>query len=261
MATFTNEQVKKVSLGNGDFRIGTPLVHAGPIKGNLSIDIARTVAMFKAGVPQILYKQLATDEDVSVKATLASFDLQRVQEVLGVGSFTSVAAGSIPVTATGLQFNDDDAASPAVRIGLQLGFVDILASPTPVVRNDDTPTTVYAATTDYLIDSTFGQIRRVSGSTIPATGKVRVEFTYTAKAAETYAFGGLSGVTYQPGQFIHNRADLRRIIADLWRCSTNGRLLLEFRETEWNLYDVQFNLIADLGRPEGQLYFKLTRET
>ena len=258
MATFTNEQVKQVSLGNGDFRIGTPLEHVGPIKGNFSLDIARTIAMFKAGVPQILYKQLATDEEVFVKMTLASFNLGRVQNVLGIGTFSSVSGGSTPVTATGLTFNDVDATS--TLIGLQLGFVDIAASPAPVVRplGGGVP---YTVTTDYIIDIVFGQIRRVSGSTIPATGSVQVEFTYTAVAAEAYFFGGLSAVTYQPAQFIHTRSDSKRIIADIWRASTNGRLLLEFREVEWNLYDVQFNAIADLGRPEGQLYFKITRET
>src|SRR5260370_5626051 len=100
MGGFTNLQIQKVSLGNGTLLIGTPLTDVGPIKGNAVLDVTRRIAEFRAGVPQILYKQIATEEDAFFKATLASFDLLRVQQMLGVGQFTSVAAGNIPVSAT-----------------------------------------------------------------------------------------------------------------------------------------------------------------
>ncbi len=266
---FSNAQIQKVLLGNGTLLMGTPLADVGPIKGNLSVDATRKVAMFKAGVPQILYKQIATDEDVFCKATLASLDLARVQQILGIGQFTSVAAGNTAVTAT-VGFNDPDL--NANNVGVMLGFPNILASPAPVVR-DAVTNALYASPGDYSIDLVDGMITRAVGSTIPASGAVNVIITYAAAAAEVYQFGGLPGVNYVPGQFIHTRVDGKRVIFDMYRMSTAGKWLMEFREVEWNLFDAQWNLIADLplilpgtpgspfGRQPGNLYFQIRRET
>ncbi len=252
---FTNAQIDQVTLGNGTLLIGTPFKDAGPIKGNAQLDITRKVLPFKAGIPQILYKQVVTDEDVFFKATLASLNLSIVEEALGIGQFTPIAGGSTPASAT-LQFNDPDGNNQPV--GLNLGAHDI-TTPAPVVKSGDGLTT-YIVNTDYVIDSVNGLIYRVTGGSIPATGTIQVQFTYTAIAAEVYQFGGLSRINYMPGQFIHPREDGMRLIADMYRMSTNGRLLLEWREVEWDLFDVQWNLIADLGRQFGNLYFQLRRE-
>jgi hypothetical protein len=265
--TFTQDQVKRVLLGNGDFRLGSPLIHAGPIKGNAIIDITRTIQRFKAGLPLLTVKQLATDEELFFKGTYASFDLNIMQEALGMGTFASVAAGNTPVTA-GVTFNDPDIATMAGSttgapgglgfVGVMLGYQDIQASPAPVVQ--DAVTLVNYPASAYTIDSTYGMITRTTGSSIPALAAVNVFLTYAAQAAESYAFGGLVGVGYVPGQFIHTRADGKRVILHMWRLSTNGRFMFEFRETEYNLFDVQFNLLADVARPVGSQYFKIIRE-
>jgi len=174
-----------------------------------------------------------------------------------VGQFTSVNAGNIPVSAT-VAFNDPD--GDGNNVGLLLGYRDLLTIPTAVVSGT-AGTPIYVVGTDYTVDYTNGMITRSAGSSIPASGSVQVAVTMVANAAEVYAFGGFSRVNYMPGQFIHTRPDGKRIICDLFRMSTNGRLLLEFRETEFNMYDVQWNLIADLSRAQGAMYFQIRRET
>ena len=103
-------------------------------------------------------------------------------------------------------------------------------------------------------------ITRLTAGAIPATATVNVQFTYTAKAAELYQFGGEIAVAYNPGKFIHPRDDGSLTVIDMYRMSTNGKLMMDFKEVEWDLFDVQFNLIADLGRALGDLYFQIRRE-
>jgi len=265
---FTDVSIQKVSLGNGFFAIGTPLQDVGPIKGNAMLDITRKVAEFEAGIPQILYKMVATHESVFFKATFAALDLNLVQRVLGIGQFTSVAAGNTPVTAQAT-FNDPDQnCNPrGVLLVLSTGasgsdiIRDILVSPAPVVTLHTAPFTLFVQGTDYTLDFVAGMITRVAGGAISPTDTVDVAVTYAAQAAEFYTFGGLNGVDYQPARFTHFRPDRARIIVDIYRASTAGKLNLEFRETEWNVFDFQFNCIADLTRSDGNLYFAIRRET
>jgi len=259
---YTDPQIQRVSLGNGRFLLGSPLSDFGPIKGNAMIDITRKVLMFKAGIPQLDYKHIVTDEDVFFKATMASLDLFMVQSVLGIGNFTKVTAGVIPVSNQMIQFDDFDLYGGPVNEtrGVLLGNDNVLSSPAPVVQNQSGSVT-YVLGTDYTFDFANGMVTRIFSGAIGPTDIVRVSYSYTALAnAELYTFGGLNGVDFQPARFIHTRPDNKRIVADIYRASTNGKLDLEFRETEWNLFDFQFHCLADLTRTDGNLYFQLRRE-
>jgi len=260
---FTDAQVKKVSLGNGRFLIGSPLVDIGPIKGNAMIDITRRIAQFMAGVPQIVLKQIAVEESCFFKATGASLDLNRVQEILGFGKFTSVSAGNIAISKQVITFDDPDV-NGDVR-GVLLGNDNVLMSPAELVQ-DSTDSITYVNGVDYTFDYTNGMITRIASGAIGQIQTVHVSYTYAAQNSEVYQFGGQNGVNFLPARFIHTRPDpislglFPRIVCDIYRATTNGKLGLEFKETEYNLWDFQFNMLADLTRQQGNLYFSLRRE-
>ena len=139
--SFTNAQITQVTAGNGELEMGTPLTNVGPIKGNATLDITRKILQFKAGIPQVLYKQLVTDEDCFFKGTIVSWNLTRVQQALGIGVFTPITAGSTPATAV-ITFNDPDPNGNVV--GELLGAYNILTSPSVVVSLAVSPFTVYS---------------------------------------------------------------------------------------------------------------------
>jgi hypothetical protein len=161
------------------------------------------------------------------------------------------------VTGINATFNDPDL--NAANIGIMLGYPNIAASPAPTVTGP-AGSPVYATPGDYLLDSVHGMIYRSSGSTIPVNGTVVISLTYAAKNADVYQFGGLAGVNYAPAQFIHTRQDGFNVYADFYRCSAAGKWMMEFREVEWNLFDAQWELLADLGKTPGNYYFQVRRE-
>lgn len=70
-------------------------------------------------------------------------------------------------------------------------------------------------------------------------------------------FGGVPTHAFVGLRFTHRKADGTRIIFEGFKASPMGNLSLPFRETDWNLFQTQFRLLADTCRPQGEQYYQL----
>lgn len=70
-------------------------------------------------------------------------------------------------------------------------------------------------------------------------------------------FGGLAAIAYIGIRFTHVRSDGARHIFEGYRASPTGNLTLPFKETDWNMFDAEFRLLADTCRTAGEQYFQL----
>lgn len=70
-------------------------------------------------------------------------------------------------------------------------------------------------------------------------------------------FGGVPTHAYIGLRFTHQKANGKRVIFEGYKASPMGNLSLPFRETDWNLYQVQFRLLADTCKPQGEQYYQI----
>lgn len=70
-------------------------------------------------------------------------------------------------------------------------------------------------------------------------------------------FGGIATHAFIGLRFTHVKADGARHIAELYKASPSGNLTLPFKETDWNLYEVDFRCLADTTKNAGEQYFQL----
>lgn len=73
-------------------------------------------------------------------------------------------------------------------------------------------------------------------------------------------FGGLPTHAYIGLRFTHVAAAGYRNIFEAYKASPTGNLSLPFRETDWNLFDVEFRLLADTCKAAGEQYFQFHQE-
>lgn len=73
-------------------------------------------------------------------------------------------------------------------------------------------------------------------------------------------FGGLATHAYIGIRFTNVTASGSRRIFEGYKASPTGRLTLPFREADWNLYNVEFVLLADTCRNGGEQYFQIFQE-
>jgi hypothetical protein len=74
-------------------------------------------------------------------------------------------------------------------------------------------------------------------------------------------FGGIPTHAYVGLRFTHVKADGKRHIFEGYKASPSGELTLPFRETDWNLYQVTFRLLADTTKTAGKQYYQLHIES
>lgn len=70
-------------------------------------------------------------------------------------------------------------------------------------------------------------------------------------------FGGVATHAYIGIRFTHVKADGNRHIFEGYKASPSGSLTLPFKETDWNLYEINFRMLADTNRAAGEQYFQL----
>jgi hypothetical protein len=73
-------------------------------------------------------------------------------------------------------------------------------------------------------------------------------------------FGGIPTHAYIGLRFTHVKANGNRHVFEGYKASPTGTLMLPFKETDWNQYEVEFNLLADTTKTAGQQYFQLFME-
>lgn len=70
-------------------------------------------------------------------------------------------------------------------------------------------------------------------------------------------FGGVPTHAFVGLRFTHQKQNGKRQIFEGFKASPMGELTIPFREADWNLYDVNFRLLADTCRPQGEQYFQM----
>lgn len=70
-------------------------------------------------------------------------------------------------------------------------------------------------------------------------------------------FGGTPTHAYVGLRFTHIKANQKRQIFEAYKASPMGNLTLPFREADWNLFTVQFRLLADTTKAAGEQYYQL----
>lgn len=69
-------------------------------------------------------------------------------------------------------------------------------------------------------------------------------------------FGGIPTHAYIGLRFTHEKADGDRHIFEGYKASPMGDLVLPFKETDWNTYDISFRMLADTTKAAGDQYFQ-----
>ena len=70
-------------------------------------------------------------------------------------------------------------------------------------------------------------------------------------------FGGIPTHAYVGLRFTHRKAGGKRHVFEGYKASPLGELTVPFRETDWNLYQCQFRLLADTTKDAGEQYYQL----
>jgi hypothetical protein len=70
-------------------------------------------------------------------------------------------------------------------------------------------------------------------------------------------FGGVATHAYVGLRFTHVKSTGKRHVFEGYKASPLGELTLPFRETDWNLFQVQFRLLADTEKTGGEQYYQL----
>jgi hypothetical protein len=69
--------------------------------------------------------------------------------------------------------------------------------------------------------------------------------------------GGSPAHAYIGLRFTHELIDGGRQIVEIYKASPMGDLALPFRETDWNIFEVQFNALSDTTKPAGEQLFQI----
>jgi len=109
--------------------------------------------------------------------------------------------------------------------------------------------TVYSSSLPVFLDGSSSALRGTL-----QTGKVAVNSGTLLK------FGGTPTHAYIGIRFTHKRADGKRTVFEGYKASPAGNIALPFNESDWNLTDVEFRLLADTNKTEGEQYFQISRE-
>ena len=76
-------------------------------------------------------------------------------------------------------------------------------------------------------------------------------------SGELLKFGGVPTHAYVGLRFTHVKASGKRHVFEGYKASPLGELTIPFRETDWNLYQCQFRLLADTDKTAGEQYYQL----
>lgn len=100
----------------------------------------------------------------------------------------------------------------------------------------------------------------LNGSSSALSGTLSTGLT-AVTSGTILRFGGLPTHAYAGLRFTHVKANGKRIIFEGFKASPMGNLTLPFRESDWNVYQVEFRLLADTTKTAGEQYYQLIMES
>ncbi len=99
----------------------------------------------------------------------------------------------------------------------------------------------------------------LDGSQTAPTGFLQAGNTSIVQGT-LFTFGGLPTHAFIGLRFTHAMASGNRHIFEGYYASPMGQLTLPFRETDWNLYEVSFRMLANTTLPAGSQYYQFFKE-
>lgn len=107
---------------------------------------------------------------------------------------------------------------------------------------------------------TSGVIPTFLGSSSQALSGTLAEGLTDVVSGNLLKFGGTPTHAYVGLRFTHRKSNDKRQIFEAYKASPVGNLTLPFRESDWNIYQVQFRLLADTTKSAGEQYFQFFQE-
>jgi hypothetical protein len=95
----------------------------------------------------------------------------------------------------------------------------------------------------------------LDGSSTALSGTLQTGTTSVMSGA-LYKFGGLPTLTTIGIRFTHVKSNGMRQVFEGYIASPKGTLTLPFKETDWNLFEATFQLLANTALPAGQQYYQ-----
>jgi hypothetical protein len=136
-----------------------------------------------------------------------------------------------------------------------------------VIRERVTVTATLAELAVATLKMALGQGNITSGTTpvfLDGTSTALRGNLQTGKTAvgssNLLSFGGVATHAYVGLRFTHVKQTGKRQIFEGYKASPSGNLTLPFRESDWNLFQVQFRLLADTTKEAGSQYYQLAIE-
>jgi hypothetical protein len=99
----------------------------------------------------------------------------------------------------------------------------------------------------------------LDGTTTAPTGFLQTAYAPIV-AGTLLTFGGLPSHAYIGLRFTHAMISGLRHIFEGYYASPLGQLTLPFRETDWNIFEVQFRLLANTTLAPGSQYYQFFKE-
>lgn len=95
----------------------------------------------------------------------------------------------------------------------------------------------------------------LDGTSTALSGTLAPGLTDVA-SGQILKFGGTPTHAYVGLRFTHLKQNGKRHIFEGYKASPNGDLAVPFRESDWNLYQVGFRLLADTTKDAGEQYYQ-----
>jgi hypothetical protein len=96
----------------------------------------------------------------------------------------------------------------------------------------------------------------LDGTSTALSGTLQTGLT-AVTSGNLLKFGGIPTHAYVGLRFTHRKASGKRHVFEGYKASPTGELTLPFRETDWNLFQCGFRLLADTTKAAGEQYYQL----
>lgn len=240
-----------VSMGNGELFFDGRNV--GILKGDVTYSYEYDIEDLYAGVPQKLKGRITRRVSASLKASTAELNMENVAMALGGLTISNVGGGT---TAHVKKSYTVSARGSSTILSVMLDESPIDDGATFTVYKAD-GTTVIAAT-EYFVDYGSGFVYFKPGTSDVTEGAVvKVSYTDEQPASKQVNLGATFSLAQKNLEFVHTSpvtGKEKRVV--MWLASSDGRVNLNFSETNIIVNEVTFMAIEDTSHPNNPLgYF------
>jgi len=236
---------RDILLGSGKLYINN--ISVGQLKGDVAFTPTADYKEFKAGVPQQTVKLLKFSEGAELKASFAEMNAANFARATNVEQ-SAIVTVTDDVTAESVVLSGTDTVQLAK--GRHITSLVIVKGATPCVLN-----------TDYeLVSAATGQIRRVPGSLVIASGDT-VSCAYTYRESDAVSFGGGAQPADAPAKFVYDSPDGDvRITIEFPLAKIKTGNAITFKEEDFSTSDFTVVAVSDSSKAAGAQLGTITIE-